>query len=172
MTEKQIELQQYLEGLNEESPIAFFHLAEILKYQAFELCEQKGSPTLSAESGMHLPSGAADYFIPYMMNDALEYYLILKKVRMTGTYLPDQDVISARIARDEKGYVLILRQEEESLCTLHFEEIDESAQCYQYHRIGHFWVKGQEQWRQQGIKAIRDFLKYIRSSRSGAWHIC
>lgn len=147
MTEKQIELQQYLEGLHQESPIAFFHLAEILKYQAFELCEQKEIGTLSAESGSYLASNAVDYFIPYMMNDALEYYLILKKTRMTGTYLPDRDVISAQIARHAKGYVLILRQAE-NLCTLHFEKIEERAQCYQYHRIGHFWVKGQEQWRQ------------------------
>ena len=56
------ELQQYLVGLTTDMPQAFFHLAEILKAGAFELCKSKKT---------------GDYLIPYMMNDAVEYCLPL-----------------------------------------------------------------------------------------------
>lgn len=82
MEKNYIELQQYLIGLRQDMSPVFFHLAEILKYQVFELCAQK-------ETG--------NFLIPYMMNDALEYYLILKSARMTGSYLPDREVISAQL---------------------------------------------------------------------------
>lgn len=133
MVGKQIELKKYLAGLSENMPVAFFHLAEVFKYQVFELCEDKNT---------------GDYLIPYMMNDALEYYFVLKEARLVGEYLPDQKIFSAQIVQDSEKYVLILRQDTDNICTIHFKNIEEHAQCYQYHRIGHFWVQGQEQWRQ------------------------
>lgn len=33
------ELSEYLDGLQEQMPLAFWKLAEIFKYQVFELCE-------------------------------------------------------------------------------------------------------------------------------------
>lgn len=128
----QSELMQYLTGLDAKMPDAFFHLAEIIKYEAFELCAD-------AQNG--------NYLIPYMMNDALEYYLVLQNAHMTGEYLAGEALISAQIVREEERYVLILRQESGNTCTVLFQEMKEHAACYQYHRIGHFWVKGQEHWR-------------------------
>ena len=34
------ELSEYLDGLQEQMPLAFWKLAEIFKYQVFELCEE------------------------------------------------------------------------------------------------------------------------------------
>ena len=41
-------------------------------------------------------------------------------------------------------------------------DMEESIHCYQYHQIGHFWVKGQEQWRQLAymIGTIYDKYEY------------
>ena len=232
------ELQQYLGGLAPDMPQSFFHLAEILKAGAFELCRNKKT---------------GDYLIPYMMNDAVEYCLILKQARMTGEFLEEEQVISAHIAREKivemgsvdleaggeaetlkvfrgqkctkevireerlndskhqnceeevlrdsrhqsgmketieektlkaaksqdcvktaidddsktKGrYILVLRQESGNTCTLMFKELEESCQCYQYHRIGHFWVKGQEHWRRlvYMVGTIYDKYEYLGSA--------
>lgn len=145
MQERYEEWKNHLEGLREEMPSSFFCLARILECGAFELCTDKHSN---------------DYFIPYMMNDALEYYLILKECRITGEYFPEVEVLSAEIIQDRARYVLILRQEAGNVCTLYFEDIEEHAQCYQYHRIGHFWVKGQEHWRQLVYKIGTIYDKY------------
>lgn len=133
MFEKYTELKEYLEGLTEEMPEPFFHLAEILKYQALEI---------------HADNNTGNCLIPYMMNDALEYYLILEEARMTGEFQPEEEIVSAQITKKEDRYFLIIRQTSGNICTICFEQITEDARCYQYHRIGHFWVKGQEQWRQ------------------------
>ncbi len=116
---------------------ALEHLLEVFDCQVFELC------------GPFERQGCIDYYVPYMMNDAVEDYLILRNCRMIGTYIADTELFQeAQIAKDESGYVLAVRQGEENAFTLYFETIEECVKCYQYHQIGHFWVKGQEQWRQ------------------------
>ena len=113
------------------------HLLHVFECQAFELC------------GPYETEGRIDYYVPYMMNDAVEDYLILRGCRMVGTYVADLEAEQeAQLAETEAGFVLAVRQGQENAFTLYFEEIEEKVQCYQYHRIGHFWVKGQEQWRQ------------------------
>ena len=69
------ELEQYLEGLDATFPEAFYRLAEVIKCQVLELCGD---------------------CIPYMMNDALEYYLQMKGLRTAGTYHPGITIESAR----------------------------------------------------------------------------
>lgn len=141
------ELSEYLDGLQEQMPLAFWKLAEIFKYQVFELCEEPEEK--EEESGK-------SYFIPYMMNDAIEDYLVLENCRMVGEVAAEEQAggleLSARISGKEGAYVLVVRQKsllhgEETVFTLHFEKIRESRTCYQYHEIGHFWMEGQEQWR-------------------------
>ena len=84
-----------------------------------------------------------------MMNDAVENYLILKNGQMIGNYLNDDTLeVTGKLAVEKDRYVLSVRQGEENAFTLYFSEIEERIQCFQYHRIGHFWVKGEEQWRQ------------------------
>lgn len=143
---------QYLEGLQPHMPQAFERLAEIFECQVFELCK---SPV--SENG-------SDYFVPYMMNDALEYYLILKDCRVVGEYQNGKETeTTGQIVEEEQGYVLIVRQGVDNVVTLHFREIEESVACYQYHRIGHFWVKGEEQWRQlvYMVGTIYDKYEYL-----------
>lgn len=151
-----VELQQYLQGLEMGMPESFFHLAEILKSEAFELCKSRAGD---------------EYFIPYMMNDAVEYYLILRQARMTGEFLQKERIVSAQIAQEKLSegnasssrYILVIRQEGGNTCTVLFQELLESCQCYQYHRIGHFWVKGQEHWRRLVyiIGTIYDKYQYL-----------
>ena len=86
MTDKEKELQQYLEGLHAFMPEPFWKLAEILELQALELCKAKNGQ---------------DYLIPYMLNDAVEDYLILRNGSMTGEYLPETNVLfPARIVEE------------------------------------------------------------------------
>ena len=150
MTDREKELQNSLDGLEASMSKPFWKLAEILELQVLEISR------LSKEE-------AADCLIPYMMNDAVENYLILKDCKMTGEYVKEKEVIlPARLVKTET-YILVVRQEGGTLFTLQFSDIQEHLQCYQYHRIGHFWVKGQEQWRQlvHMLGIIHDKYEYI-----------
>lgn len=141
--------RQYFSGDIEGLPKAFGRLMETFEYQVFELC--KGISEM-------------EYYVPYMMNDALEYYLILKNCRMVGEFLLEKGLeTSASLARNDAGYVLSIRQGSENALTLYFDDMEESIHCYQYHQIGHFWVEGQEQWRQlvYMIGTIYDKYEYL-----------
>lgn len=144
-----------LEGLAQGMPKEFEKLAEIFEHQVFELCTGIGK------------ENQQDYLIPYMMNDAVEDYLILKNCRLVGEILSGDEIeMTAHIAEEPKGYVMVVRQNQENVFTLHFEGIEESINYYQYHRIGHFWVKGEEQWRQLVyiIGTIYDKYEYMGES--------
>ena len=110
----------------------FEHLSEVFDCNAFELCKGKNEN---------------EYLIPYMMNDALEYYFVLNNCKMTGEYQEEIGIESVQMDQEENRYVLIIRQENGNTFTLLFQGIEEQAKCYQYHRIGHFWVPGNEAWR-------------------------
>ena len=87
------------------------------------------------------PSGQTDYYIPYMMNDALECYYVLENAHMKGTFLPDSGA-EIQVIETEESPALIIRQKDENVCTLWFESVRKDLQCYRYHEIGHFWVTG------------------------------
>ena len=127
-------------------------LEEVFEHQVFELCGP-----FKTETG-------SDYCVPYMMNDALEDYLILKNCRMVGEYVHGiKAEHTMQVAEHNNGYVMAVRQGSENAFTLYFESIEESLEFYQYHKIGHFWVKGQEQWRQLVyiIGTIYDKCQYL-----------
>lgn len=159
------ELSEYLDGLQEQMPLAFWKLAEIFKYQVFELCEEPEEK--EEESGK-------SYLIPYMMNDAIEDYLVLENCRMVGEVAVEEQAggleLSARISGKEGAYVLVVRQKsllhgEETVFTLHFEKIRESRTCYQYHEIGHFGWKdrssggGLSIWQERSMTNLRMWEK-------------
>lgn len=156
MTDREKELQTYLNGMEESFPVPFWKLAEILELQALEICKAKNGK---------------DILIPYMMNDAVENYLILRECRMSGEYLEEAKVLHpTKLVREEMPngqgeaeYILSIRQDEGNIFLLRFSTIEERIKCYQYHRIGHFWVKGQEQWRQlvYMVGTIHDKYEYI-----------
>lgn len=111
-----------------------------------------------------LESNPNDMYIPYMMNDALEYYFILTECTAIGelkTDFPLGTIVEAVQYSDGKG--LILRRPDETILTLQYQDCKSVRQLYQYHMIGHFWREGQEQWRQLVyiIGTIYDKLHYI-----------
>lgn len=117
----------------------FYHcLTDLIDLQAFEL-----QPSFE---GMHT------WYIPYMMNDSIEYYFVLKNCRTAGEYLPESDEpVTARFhtpSEQVPSPLLIVHQGTENLFTIWFEALERKCSCYAYHEIGHFWLKGQEQWRQ------------------------
>lgn len=157
------ELLAHLDGLREGMPLAFWRLAEIFQYQVFEICKE---PSEKEEAGRQ------NYLIPYMMNDAIEDYLILENCRIVGEAATEEQMgeleLSARISGEEGNYVLVVRQRslsygEENVFTLYFETLRECRTCYQYHAIGHFWMEGQEQWRRLVYMAgtIYDKFAYV-----------
>ena len=111
------------------------------------------------------PSGQTDYYIPYMMNDALECYYVLENAHMKGTFLPDSGA-EIQVIETEESPALIIRQKDENVCTLWFESVRKDLQCYRYHEIGHFWVTGQEHWRRLVyiIGTIYDKYEYMGES--------
>lgn len=125
---------------------------ELLECNAFELQMHTGE------------NGQTDYYLPYMMNDALECYFILRDCQMTGEYAAGNSAVD--LIESGNGYALIIRQPNENVATLWFKDFRKELQCYRYHEIGHFWVTGQEQWRQLVyiIGTIYDKFEYMGES--------
>ena len=143
-TGKQNDRRQTITAMGKEE---FGMLEEIFRQQVFEMYENED-----------------EILIPYMMNDAIECYLVLKDCRMTGRYLPEMSGKTEAAVRQEKEeYCMVVRQGIENVFTIWFRAIEKVQHCYQYHRIGHFWVKGQEQWRQlvYMIGTVYDKYRYI-----------
>lgn len=131
------ELKSILPGLQEDMPKPFYMIGELLDYGSFELCIQE-------------KDGRKEYIIPYIMNDAVECYLTLENASRRGDYQPEQEVteVELLVPQEDGRYGLIVHQGYDNVVTLWFETLVMHVACYRYHEIGHFWVKGQEQWRQ------------------------
>jgi hypothetical protein len=124
------DLVKALPGLKEDMPRAFYMLAELFDYGSFDICRSDDK-----------------YIIPYIMNDAVECYLTVENAVLKGDYHSEEEIISASLVLgSEKGYGLILHQQD-NVMTLWFDNLHVHEACFKYHEIGHFWVKGQEQWR-------------------------
>ena len=131
------------------------YLDEIVSCDAFELHK------------IALENGRYEFYIPYMMNDALECYLILKNGTMTGTYDPENKAeISFELLDTEQGPAAIFRQGDNSVFTIWYEECFCEQKCYRYDQIGHFWVSGEEHWRRLVyiIGTIYDKFRYMGES--------
>lgn len=130
-------------------------LTALFDCQAFELYKEVNT------------DGSLCFLIPYMMNDALECYLLLKNSSMTGEFLPEcKETLEAEFISDKQRTALIIHQGMENVFTIFFESVWKVTNCYQYHSIGHFWVEGQEQWRQlvYMIGTICDKYDYLGES--------
>lgn len=110
---------------------------------------------------------AADLYIPYMLNDALEYYLVLKQCTAIGSITGDfPEGTAVEWVRNQSSEGIILQRPGGEVTTLWYASCESVFQLYQYHRIGHFWRSGQEQWRQlvYVIGTIYDKREYLGSS--------
>lgn len=148
------ELKSILPGLQEDMPRPFYMIGELLDYGSFELCIQE-------------KDGRKEYIIPYIMNDAVECYLSMKDASWRGDYQPEREVteVELLVPQEDGRYGLIVHQGYDNVVTLWFETLVMHAACYRYHEIGHFWVKGQEQWRQlvYMVGTMADKYRYMGS---------
>lgn len=130
-------------------PEAFLKLGEVLEQGQFEL--------LFTEEKLRLV---------YLMNDAVESFLVFENARMTGQYREDYEgELEAELSvteEPEESYVLVVHQGE-TVVTIFFEDLSEEVHLYDYGEIGHFWVKGAEYLCQieYKIAIVRDKLDYL-----------
>lgn len=142
------EISYFLPGCTADMPKEFAKLAEIFRYDAFELLRDE----------------AGEACVSYMMNDLVENYLILKNCQIEGEYNPKAKYTDDQKLRIEEGrYALSIRQDLGKTCTIWFDGIEEKMAFFQYHNIGHFWRSGEEQWRQMVyiIGTIYDKYQYL-----------
>ena len=160
----------------EELPDAFQKLAELLGEDQFELVavnekDSRKEPAIrkNPEYGNMDCKEAASYVengrirLVYLMNDAVESFLVFGNARMTGVYKPDYEgEILADLSRQGREYILVVHQDD-SVVTLFFETLILEKHLYDYSQIGHFWVKGYEYLRQleYRLAILRDKYDYI-----------
>ena len=131
---------------------AFVMLQELLEQEQFELIFPKQSI-----------SGQPDIRLVYLMNDAVESFLVFHNARMTGEYRPDYEgEISTSISFEDTEYILVVHQGD-SVVTIFFEDLLTDVHLYDYGEIGHFWKKNYEYLRQleYRLAIMRDKYDYL-----------
>ncbi len=86
--------------------------------------------------------------IPYMMNDAVEYYLILENCQVMGRIpeeFPGETQVKLVEVPERPGLIFEMPSGEK--LTLWFDRCLAVQSFCQYHRISHFWREGAEHWR-------------------------
>ena len=167
----------------EELPDTFQKLAELLGEDQFELVavndekdpqdQKAASESAFSEEMAEKPDDniyRVDSYVKngeirlvYLMNDAVESFLVFGNARMTGVYKPDYEgEILADLSRQGREYILVVHQDD-SVVTLFFETLSLEKHLYDYSRIGHFWVEGYEYLRQleYRLAILRDKYDYI-----------
>ena len=127
----------------------FVMLEELLEQDQFELLPAK--------------EGDTERRLVYLMNDAVESFLVFRGAALTGHYLEDYEgALTWSMSRDAARYVLVVRQGDNAV-TLLFENLDLEVQLYNYGEIAHFWVPGYEYLRQMEyrIAILRDKCEYL-----------
>ena len=126
--------KKYLSGLQENYPDEFIYLAQIFKENVFELL---------------LDTEETSCRVVYMMNDAIESFLVFENAVMVGEYEKEnEEIIHGRLDMINDNYILSVRQGEHNSFTIRFSRLRLENNLYQYHTIGHFWVKKDEYLRQ------------------------
>ena len=127
----------------------FVMLEELLEQDQFELLPAK--------------EGDTERRLVYLMNDAVESFLVFRGAELTGHYLEDYEgALTWSMSRDAARYVLVVRQGDNAV-TLLFENLDLEVHLYNYGEIAHFWVPGYEYLRQleYRIAILRDKCEYL-----------
>ena len=117
-----------------ELPDTFYKLAELLEQDQFELLLSK-----NRIKDMHRKQ---DISLVYLMNDAVESFLVFHNATITGQYKSEYEGgLLAVLDKKEEEYVLVVHQGD-SVITLFFEDLLQQNNLYNYGDLGHFWVKG------------------------------
>ena len=141
---------------------AFVMLQELLEQEQFELIfpeDMQAERRQISEEKTH----GTDIKLVYLMNDAVESFLVFRNARMTGEYHSEyQGQLQATMNRQADGYVLVVRQGA-TVLTLFFEDLDLEVHLYEYAYTGHFWVKKYEYLRQleYRLAILRDKSDYL-----------
>lgn len=109
-------------------------------------------------------NGKVDYFIPYVMNDAVESYIHLKDCRLTGTILPEfEREATSELVFPETGNRGLIVKQEDNVFTIWFSDFDVVCEYYRYHLLGHCWRKGEDIYRRLCyiIGTIYDKYKFL-----------
>ena len=104
-----------------------------------------------------------DIRLVYLMNDAVESFLVFQNARMTGKYRDDYDgELEATLEKQGQKFVLIVHQGD-TVVTLFFENLIQENHFYEYGTIAHFWVKKYEYLRQleYRLAIVRDKYDYL-----------
>ena len=104
-----------------------------------------------------------EYKLVYLMNDAVESFLVFENATMTGTYQKDYEgPLDASVNYENGEYVLVVHQGD-SVVTLFYQSLSLKVHLYDYGEIGHFWVEGYEYLRQleYRIAILHDKLEYL-----------
>lgn len=140
---------------------AFVMLQELLEQDQFELIFQEQST--SEQSISEQSNSGQDIRLVYLMNDAVESFLVFHNARMTGEYRADYEgEIMASISFEDPEYILVVHQGD-SVVTIFFEDLLTEVHLYDYGEIGHFWVKDYEYLRQleYRLAIMRDKYDYL-----------
>ena len=125
-----------------------------------ELLEQEQFELIFPEQSI---SGQPDIRLVYLMNDAVESFLVFHNARMTGEYRPDYEgEISSSMSFEDTEYILVVHQGD-SVVTIFFEDLLTDVHLYDYGEIGHFWKKNYEYLRQleYRLAIMRDKYDYL-----------
>lgn len=137
---------------------AFAMLAELLQQEQFELLLPEDHRMGSNEE--------EDIRLVYLMNDAVESFLVFKEAKMTGKYMKDYEgMLDAALSREEDTYILTVWQDDQAL-TIFFKHLEFEVHLYEYGGIAHFWVPGYEYLRllEYQIAILRDKYDYLGES--------
>ena len=137
-------------------------LAQLLEQDQFELLIPKNMPGGGREASGE-KSDKTDVPLVYLMNDAVESFLVFRNARMTGEYHSDyQGEVQASMTRQDGRFVLVVKQDK-TVLTLFFEDLDLEVHLYEYAYTGHFWVKEYEYLRQleYRLAILRDKYDYL-----------
>lgn len=97
----------------------------------------------------------------YLMNDAVESFLVFRDARYTGTYQENYDGDLHYALLPEENCIRV--DQGDSHLLLFFDELEMETHFYDYGQVGHFWVKGYEDLRvlEYQIAIIADKLEYL-----------
>lgn len=137
-------------------------LAQLLEQDQFELIlPEKWKCT----DGIWRSSGKEkqDISLVYLMNDAVESFIVFSDASMTGEYHGEYEgELEASLDKQGKRFSLVVRQGD-TVLTVFFEKADFVAELYDYSQMGHFWVEKYEYLRQLEYRfaILRDKYEYL-----------
>lgn len=132
-----------------------------LSYEEFQAAATAISEQTAFELILRTASdGSAEGYVPHIMNDGMECYMVLKNCRVVGSVIEDYEgPTQVQFADHTMG---ISVRQGDNVYTAWFSGVRRHLQLYRYHDIGHFWTHDQEQWRRlvYMVGTIYDKIKY------------